>query len=334
MIGLVLLVLGAPCWAQVSGLYNADVIDRTSVGDPATAVKAAGSGWLAFSIPALDGTGSPCCWKGRWDGPGEAGCSLENRHQSYGSRPDSGDDDNVIVFAKVNDSEITDLRVLGESCPVDAGGAKVTWIGDVNEKAGLDWLEEHARSDRDHAALHAMAVHRGKAAGKRLYALAVAPDRDLARDAIFWLGHARGEQGFSLLKKLLKELPEGETRRHINFALSQNDSREAAGLLHDISRTDADPEQRGEAMFWLAQEYPEPARDWLLEAVNSEQDDDVLEAAVFAISQLPDGAGEALLLELARDNQKPRSVRRQAIFWLANSGSDSGVAALAGLLSK
>jgi len=334
LIGLALLVLGTQCWAQVGGLYNADVTEKTSVSDPARIIKALEGQWLAFNIPAMDGMTSPCCWKGKWNGVGEAGCSLDSDHQSYGSRSDAPVDNNVIVLSRIVGGKVVDMRVVGESCPVDAAGARVTWIGDVVETDGLDWLEHVARSDQDHAALHAMAVHRGKEAGQRLFKLAKNNDGDLSGDAIFWLGHSRGQQGYSLLKTLLAELPNGENRRQINFALSQNSSPEAVQLLHEISQSDNDPEQRGEAMFWLSQEHPARAREWLIELLETEQDSDVLEMAVFAISQLPDGDGDALLLELAKDTRQPRSVRKQAIFWLAQSESDDSVALLSKLLTK
>jgi HEAT repeat protein len=333
-LSLILLMMSSVTWAQVGELYNADVDDRTSVTNPAKALKNSEGQWLAFSIPTVEGTRSPCCWKGKWNGMGEVGCNLDKSHSSYGTRSDSPLDDNAIVFGKIKDGRVDDLRVVGESCPVDAGGAQVTWLGGIDEKHALNWLENAAQTDEDHSALHALAIYRGKAAGKRLYSLAKADNDDLAENAIFWLGNSRGEQGFSLLKQLLADLPKGDTRRQINFALSQNDSAEASELLFEIAKTDADPEQRGEAMFWLAEEYPQVAQDWLLEVVGTEQDEDVLEQAVFAISQLPDGKGDQVLLDLAQDKQKPRAVRRQAIFWLANSDSDSSVAALTELLTR
>lgn len=182
--------------------------------------------------------------------------------------------------------------------------------------------------------MFAMALHRNPDAGKRLYSLARKVDGDLSEEAIFWLGESRGQQGFELLKKLLAELPRSERRREINFALSQNNTSEAAELLFEISKSDPDPEQRGEAMFWLAQAYPQRAKGWLLEVMDSETDEHVLEQAVFAVSQLPEGMGDQVLLDLAQNGQAPRAVRRQAIFWLAQSDNDSSVAALTELLTR
>ena len=320
--------------AQVGELYDADVTEKTNISNPAKAVKAAEGQWLAFSMPVVDGTRSPCCWKGKWGATGEAGCSLRPGHTSYGSRSGSPLVDHVNVYASIRDGHVKKLRVLGEQCPVDGNGARVTWIGSVDDKAGLDWLEDIARSDDSDGALYALALHRGSGAAKRLYSLARDTDEDRGSEAVFWLGAARGQQGFEQLERLLDDLPRGDRRREINFALSQNESDEAAQLLLEISKSDPDPEQRGDALFWLAQEYPQQARGWLQEVINTEQDEDILHKAVFAVSQLPGEDSSQMLLEIAQDKDAPREARRQALFWLAQSDDDEAVTALADLLTQ
>lgn len=337
-LSLALLVISSHSWAQVGELFNAEVTGDTSVSNPAKMMKEAEGQWLAFRLPAQAGTRSPCCWKGKWNSLGDTGCSLETRHQSYGTRSDSPLAENVVVFSQVRDGQVQSMRVVGESCPVDGDGAQVNWIGNIDETDGLDWLETIARTDKDDSvsgsALFTLALHGSLEAGQRLYSLAKEVDGELSEEAIFWLGENRGEQGFSLLKKLLAELPVGEERRAINFALAENNTAGAADLLFEISKSDSDTEQRGEAMFWLAEGYPQQAQAWLFEVIETEQDEDVLEQAVFAISQLPDGAGDQALLELAQNKQFSRAVRRQAIFWLAQSDNDSSVAALTELLTR
>jgi hypothetical protein len=337
-LGLALTMIGVQALAQPGEWQDADVTEKTSITDPAKVIRDSEGQWLAFSLPVLEGTRSPCCWKGSWNGRrsamGEVGCSLEARHQSYGSRSESPLTDEVIVFNRIRDGRVQDLHVLGESCPLETNGARITWIGSVDTDAGLDWLENVARQGDHGVALYAFALHRSAKAGKRLYSLALETDSDVSEEAIFWLGEARGEDGFKMLKRLLAELPKGDTRRQINFALAENDTAEAAELLFEISKSDPDPAQRGEAMFWMAQEYPQRAQEWLLEVVSTEQDEDVLEQAVFAISQLPGEAGDKMLLDLAKSGQSPRTVRRQALFWLAQSGNDDSIAALAELLTR
>jgi len=67
--------------------------------------------------------------------------------------------------------------------------------------------------------------------------------------------------------------------------------------------------------------------------ISTEQDENVLEQAVFAISQLPDDSGSRILLNLAQDKQASRTVRHQALFWLAQSDDDKTIAALTELLT-
>jgi HEAT repeat protein len=336
--GLFLLLAAGSSWGQIANLSGAEVTDNVSISDPATMARKLDDSWLAFRMPVLDDTTSPCCWKGNWNQFGESGCSLASRQNSYGSRSDAPITENLVVFARVNRDEVLSMRVVGEQCPVEGDGAKVEWLGEVDDEAGLDWLEAVARSDDPesvrHSALYAMALHRDEAVTQRLSLMARDSDSKLQRESIFWLGEARGTAGLGQLEQLLDELPRGDLRRELNFAIAQTGTPAASDLLTAISQTDTDPEQRSGALFWLAQEFPEQARQILKNVLVEEQDSEVLEQAVFAISQLPDDMSGPMLLELARDNQAPREVRRQALFWIAQSDDEKTIAALADLLTR
>ena len=335
-IALALAVLSGNAWAQAGSLVNASIDDRSALDDPAVASREVSDGWLAFSMPVLDGTRSPCCWKGKWNSNREVGCSLEPDRQSYGTRSDSPEVDHVITFARLSEGNVKSLRVMGESCPVDGAGADVLWIGSVDANASLNWLANIARDGKQAArdsALYAAALHESPQATQLLHDFAAA-DSGLSEEAVFWLGETRGAGGYKALDALLRELPHGDTRQHVNFALAQNNSPEAFDRLVDISRNDADPEQRSNALFWLAEEFPEQAEPLLLDALASESDEEVLEQAVFAVSQLPGRQSTRILLALAQDPDQPREIRRQAMFWLANSDDDEALAALEDLLTR
>jgi HEAT repeat protein len=337
MTGLLLAMLSGSAWAQVGALTHATVTDRTSIIDPAVAVSEISNGWLAFNMPVVEGTRTPCCWQGNWTSNREVGCSLQTGQHSYGTSHDSPLATNVIVYARVSGGSVKSVQIVGEDCPVEGGGAEVTWIGTTNDTASLDWLDRVTRSsqhDAGNSALYATALHANPQATKHLQDLVTEQHSELSGQALFWLGEARGVSGYRALDALLDELPRGETRQQVNFALTQNDSPEALARLVDISRNDADPEQRGNALFWLAQEYPEQAEDLLLDAVSSEKDGEVLEQAVFAVSQLPGSRGTPILLQLAQDPEQPREIRRQAMFWLANSDDNEALAALEELLTR
>lgn len=306
--------------------------------DPAKAVRKAGDGWIAFEFPALEGTRSPCCWKGHLHIGGELGCSLEQDRYSYGTRSNAPLEDTIVAYTRVEAGEVTKLKVVGRQCPMDTGGQAVSRVPDTGDKDMLNWLDSLARNGSEdevsHPALWAMALHANGAASDRLYDLASEQNGDMAKESIFWLGEARGQAGYEALEDLLNELPTGDTRRQINFALSQADSDDAAALLADIARNDRDPEQRGDALFWMAQEYPEEAQELILDVIDDEDDRETLEKAVFALSQLPPDIAGPKLLELAQDKSMPREARRQALFWLAHEGDEESVIALTEMLTR
>lgn len=90
--------------------------------------------------------------------------------------------------------------------------------------------------------------------------------------------------------------------------------------LLDIGR---DPGVRGGvrkgALFWLGQEAADAATEGLADvAFDEDEDQEVREAAVFALSRRPDGEGIPVLMEVAR-TAREAGTRRAAMFWLAQS---------------
>jgi hypothetical protein len=98
-----------------------------------------------------------------------------------------------------------------------------------------------------------------------------------------------------------------------------------------IARSETRPrEARREAMFWLAEATNHHLGiDDADENVSEE--DDIRQQAVFAISQLPRDVAIPKLLEVARSPNRP-AVRKQAIFWLGQSGDARATALFAELL--
>ncbi len=79
---------------------------------------------------------------------------------------------------------------------------------------------------------------------------------------------------------------------------------------------------RKNALFWVGQEAAAAATVGLADvAWDEEEDQDVRDAAVFALSQRPADEGVPILMELARDADQAET-RRKAMFWLAQSGDE------------
>lgn len=74
------------------------------------------------------------------------------------------------------------------------------------------------------------------------------------KSAVFWLAQAAGDRATEGLTSIVgDDSDEIEVRKHAVFALSQIRSDDTLDALMDIARTNAEPEIRRNAMFWLGQ---------------------------------------------------------------------------------
>lgn len=91
---------------------------------------------------------------------------MQTEHHSYGTRHDSPLAQDVIAYARVRDGNVRSVRIVGKDCPVDGGGAEVTWIGATNDSA-----------------LFATALHASPEATKHLHDLATDEDSGMSEEA-------------------------------------------------------------------------------------------------------------------------------------------------------
>lgn len=98
------------------------------------------------------------------------------------------------------------------------------------------------------------------------------------------------------------------------------DSVEAWPQLLEIAKDARRPrEVRRHALFRVAQAAGDRVAAELGQIVDDpNEDDDVKDSAIFAISRLPGDQGVPLLIDIARTNPRV-TVRRRAMFWLARS---------------
>jgi hypothetical protein len=90
-------------------------------------------------------------------------------------------------------------------------------------------------------------------------------------------------------------------------------------LLGLAKRRDLHRGVRTSALFWLGQEAAEAATEGLADVAFAEDEDqEVRDAAVFALSQRPHDEGVPILMELARTAEQAKT-RKSAFFWLAQS---------------
>ena len=134
------------------------------------------------------------------------------------------------------------------------------------------------------------------------------------------LGRVPASSAASYLMKLAQQSgSSGTANAALEAAVEADSARLWPGLL-TISKDVSRPTRvRKTAVFWLSQEAAEEAAP-VLEDLAAEKDEDleVREQAIFALSQLPDGRGVPHLLRVAREQHDPRIIRK-AFFWLGQT---------------
>jgi hypothetical protein len=91
---------------------------------------------------------------------------------------------------------------------------------------------------------------------------------------------------------------------------------------------------RKQAIFWLSQEASEEATKGLTELAEDDKGErELRKQAVFALSQLRNNEGVPTMIRLARTDKDP-AIRKQAIFWLGQSGDPRAIEFFEEVLTK
>jgi hypothetical protein len=144
------------------------------------------------------------------------------------------------------------------------------------------------------------------------------------------LGTVTAREATAWLLELAQRAPARVARSAISPLVAAEGSEPWPQLLA-IARSETRPQDvRREAMFWLAEATNQHLGIDTADDTMSD-DDDIRQQAVFAISQLPRDVAIPKLLEVARSPKRP-AVRKQAIFWLGQSGDARATALFAELL--
>jgi hypothetical protein len=288
-------------------------------------------GLVAYSVPMVEGVQGPCCFTIHGRAVMQKGCDLEGRNLSLITDDDdrkAAPDDTVTIYVRVEQGRIGRVRALGASCPVQTSST-VRWIESVDPASSIAMLsslvDRNSTGDPDDHGLAALAYHGDPAATRTLAVHAEPSHRSKEREqALFWLGQTRGVEGADVIERYATTDPDPKLREHAIFALSQSKAPEAYAHILAIAHSDPAEHVRSQAYFWLAQMDDARAKDDIIAALKSESSDEVREEVVFALSQLEDAADDALIAVLRGDY--PRAVKKQALFWLGESGSPKAMA--------
>jgi hypothetical protein len=280
-----------------------------------------GPSWIGYSVPAVaDGSGS------RHPSRGWSSCTADledgSNHTVGSGAVNEALRPSILIFVRTHLQRIEKVRLFEAGCRVDADGMTVHWITDVRAGESVELLRSYARADDaadKGAALAAIASTDDPSADA---AMREFTDRsspaNLRKEAVFWLGAARGRKGYELLRTIVKLDPNDEVRDRAVFALSISPVPEAVDTLIDEARHDPNSHMREQALFWLAQKTGAKVAGVIGSAAENDPDTEVKKKAVFALTQLPPDQGVPMLIKVAQTNRNPE-VRKQAFFWLGQS---------------
>lgn len=285
-------------------------------------------GWVTWRVDAVAGAPDWCCFRDDKQAIGSA-CNLDGRRNGFGS-DDAHTIEDLQVYALMKDGRAQRVRAFGPSCPVTAD-SPIQDLGRLDTDASARWLAQQfaGSSERFSEALAALALHDGTTAEDTLAAIANDAEAGKRRmDALFWLGHARGEAGVRRIEPLLTTEPDPRIRQHAAFAISQSNSVRRGDLVLRQAKTDRVEEVRSQAWFWLAQIGDSRSEAELRAALRSEASQQVRHQAIFALSQLPDDRGVPALISVIEDRELAIDDRKQALFWLGHSETEQALAYL------
>jgi HEAT repeat protein len=164
----------------------------------------------------------------------------------------------------------------------------------------------------------------------------------LRKEAVFSIGISKEAGAMSALESLYQTVSPREVKKQIIFAASINNndgnasSRSDAGTNFLIKLAEAEPDRdlRKQALFWIGQRAGKRSLEVLGNVVEKSDDDtEVQKQAVFAISQRPKDEAVPLLIKIARNHPKAE-VRKQAMFWLGQTGDERALEFFKEILSK
>jgi len=165
----------------------------------------------------------------------------------------------------------------------------------------------------------------------------------LRKEAAFAIGVSKDPGTMAALESLYQSSTSREVKKQIIFAASINNNDENAtrrsddagvNFLIKVAEGDSDRELRKQALFWLGQRAGKRSLEVLGNVVEKSDDDtEVQKQAVFAISQRPKDEAVPLLIKIARTHPKP-AVRKQAMFWLGQTGDERALEFFKEILTK
>jgi hypothetical protein len=224
-------------------------------------------------------------------------------------------------------SRIIDTQIFDPDRGYEFEDIPVFWLGKARNDESLSFLEDSFKEgppELRKKMIFVLSVHDSPRVDVFLKGVALGDySTEVRKNAIFWIGNR--PEGFRSLKEISGKVQGVELKKHVVFAYSISKDEGAIKEMIRIARSEDDREVRKSAIFWLGNKASNEAVKLLKDVVDgSDEDADVKKSAVFAISQLPKEKSVPMLISIAKTNSSA-AVRRNAIFWLGQTGDEKAL---------
>lgn len=144
---------------------------------------------------------------------------------------------------------------------------------------------------------------------------------NLKRMPLIWLGAVEQDESIRHLTKLYDDVKSSDLKEDVISAMGLHSSAEQIlTFMETVLETEEDDDLKEAAVFWIGQQDLPKSLEILKSVLASRWSDDVREKAVFSISQMSLPESTETLIDLAR-NEPNRAIRKNAIFWLGQKAS-------------
>ncbi len=248
-----------------------------------------------------------------------------------------------------NDESLTYLKGIVESNQSgDAPKHSIVAIGLHDDPRVGGMLEDFVRNSKVDRIRSTAVFWLGQIPGHNPFLVDLARNEQenvaVRKESVFAIGVSKDPTAMASLESLYSTIDGREVKKQIIFAASINGSEDrpasASGddpgvnFLLKVAEADSDRELRKQALFWLGQRAGKRSLEVLGNVVEKSDDDtEVQKQAVFAISQRSKDEAIPLLIKIARTHPKP-AVRKQAMFWLGQTGDERALEFFKEILAK
>ncbi|HJU64064.1 MAG TPA: HEAT repeat domain-containing protein [Gemmatimonadaceae bacterium] len=149
------------------------------------------------------------------------------------------------------------------------------------------------------------------------------PVPDIRREAVFWMSQIRGDETVTVLDSILRNTDDSEMRDRAIFALSQHNSERSREILRGyVSRPGVSAETQKQVIFALGHySGHEDNAGFLRELYPRVQDAELKQVIIQSVAQIKGEENARWLVSLARNEREDMEVRKQALFWMGQSGA-------------